>query len=380
MICGRTARLSCYTVSTGPCWLHQFQSYLWSVLGNDLPNEAILSEVGVQKGPTKIIRYAEAGEAPWFTRQSKVVKPCCCDPFLFFAHPKLHFRFFEKLRVMPASAKFCAHLSNKKLWSSERTTAGTKLYKHSKCRAVFCARNLWKLRRSWETVWVVDWKQEYVSDEGREFQAGGIQHFHCTGHSTLEIGHCRINTRGPRMMSMICQPDATQTGFFPGPRRLCAVVSNKRQQGCPLHFNIHCSFLVLSYFLTSSLTVCFPVSFFGTLNWSEHVTFHSFLTALSLGSLHLRASRRRMSKEVHAFLRPTLSNLVALQSWLADGGGHPFFGGTHVEKVDGKDGRYTNHLNVMWFNVPWIFKTCLRKRMGPATHSLLYLNNTAFLT
>lgn len=71
---------------------------------------------------TKIIRYAEAGEAPWFPRQSKVVKPCCCDPFLFFAHPKLHFRFFEKLRVMPASAKFCAHLSNKKLWSSERTT------------------------------------------------------------------------------------------------------------------------------------------------------------------------------------------------------------------------------------------------------------------
>lgn len=93
-----------------------------------------------------------------------------------------------------------------------------------------------------------------------------VQHFHCTGHSTLEIGHCRINTRGPRMMSMICQPDATQTGVFPRPRRLCAVVSNKRQQGCPLHFNIHCCFLVLSYFLTSSLTVCFPVSFFGTLN------------------------------------------------------------------------------------------------------------------
>lgn len=343
---------------------------------------------------TKIIRYAEAGEAPWFTRQSKVVKPCCCDPFLFFAHPKLHFRFFEKLRVMPASAKFCAHLSNKKLWSSERTTAGTKLYKHSKCRAVFCARNLWKLRRSWETVWVVDWKQEYVRDEGREFQAGGIQHFHCTGHSTLEIGHCRINTRGPRMMSMICQPDATQTGFFPRPRRLCAVVSNKRQQGCPLHFNIHCCFLVLSYFLTSSLTVFFPVSFFGTLNWSEHVTFHSFLTAFKpwvspFASVPSQDEQRSTCLSSSDSREPrSASELIG---WWR---GAPIFWWHTRGESRWKGWKIHKPPNVMWFNVPWIFKTCLRKRMRhevseitpvagntPATHSTLYylyLNNTAF--
>lgn len=313
--------------------------------------------------------------------KAKLSSHVAAIPFYFSLIQSCTSGFLRSCEWCPLLQSFVPTFLTKNYDQVSGLLAGTKLYKHSKCRAVFCARNLWKLRRSWETVWVVDWKEEHVRDEGREFQAGGIQHFHCTGHSTLEIGHCRINTRGPRMMSMICQPDATQTGVFPRPRRLCAVVSNKRQQGCPLHFNIHCCFLVLSYFLTSSLTVCFPVSFFGTLNWSEHVTFHSFLTALSLGSLHLRASRRRMSKEVHAFLRPTLANLVALQSWLADGGGGaPIFWWHTRGESRWKGWKIHKPPNVMWFNVPWILKTCLRKRMGPATHSLLYLNNTAFLT
>lgn len=155
----------------------------------------------------------------WWSWWSTMVHPAkqSCQAMLlrsllFFAHPKLHFRFFEKLRVMPASAKFCAHLSNKNLWWSSRlTTAGTKLYKHSKCRAVFCARNLWKLRRSWETVWVVDLENRNVSGvrQGNSKQVEFPHRSQHTGNWTLEVKHWWKTQRPPHYvndLSTRCHP------------------------------------------------------------------------------------------------------------------------------------------------------------------------------